>query len=153
MSTQQLQDYPTIDIMNSYPRDSDGSRGQSVQYKEFQIMLQTTFRKLTQQGDEQKAAAQKKKDGKKKSGGAMLTGHPQSLRPASRRWTSSATPTSSVCATKMWSYYYHREFIMEYPIEPIGEAVAETGGRIVGHRELRAPSALRRECGGGRARA
>jgi predicted TIM-barrel fold metal-dependent hydrolase len=38
----------------------------------------------------------------------------------------------AVCATKMWSYHYHHDFIMNYPMEPIGEAVKETGGRIVG---------------------
>jgi predicted TIM-barrel fold metal-dependent hydrolase len=38
----------------------------------------------------------------------------------------------AVCATKMWSYHYHHDFIMNYPMEPIGEAVVETGGRIVG---------------------
>ena len=38
----------------------------------------------------------------------------------------------AVCATKMWSYHYHHDFIMDYPIDPVGEAVKETGGRIVG---------------------
>jgi predicted TIM-barrel fold metal-dependent hydrolase len=32
----------------------------------------------------------------------------------------------------MWSYYHHHEFIMDYPVEPIAEAVTASGGRIIG---------------------
>ena len=130
MSTQQLQDYPSIDIMNHILEIRTDLAGNPFQYKEFQIMLQTTFRKLTQQGDEQKAAAQKKQDGKKKSGGgggAMLTGHPN---PAACVETMDKLGYAhiAICATKMWSYHYHHDFIMNYPMDPIGEAVRKPAG-------------------------
>ena len=69
---------------------------------------------------------------KKRSGGGMLIGPRSPPRSASADMDALGYTHISVCATKMWSYYYHRDFIMDYPIEAVGEAVAESDGRIIG---------------------
>ena len=125
-----LKDYPSIDIMNHMLEIRRDLAGNPFAFREFQIMLQTTFRKLTkppEKATEGEGKAKKKSGG----GGAMLTGH-GSAAECVEHMDELGYSNIAVCATKMWSYHYHHDFIMNYPMEPIGEAVKETGGRIIG---------------------
>jgi hypothetical protein len=126
-----LKDYPSIDIMNHLLEIRRDLAGNPFVYKEFQIMLQTTFRKLTKPPKETAAGSETKKAKTGSSSGAMLTGHASPAECVMHMDELGYTHVA-VCATKMWSYHYHHDFIMNYPIEPIGEAVKETGGRIIG---------------------
>ena len=94
-----LKDYPSIDIMNHILEIRRDLAGNPFAFKEFQIMLQTTFRKLTQKSEE---SADGGKDGKKKSGGAMLTGH-GSPDECVKHMDELGYTNIAVCATKMWS--------------------------------------------------
>lgn len=120
-----MQAWPSIDVMNHILEIRRDLAGNPFMFKEFQIMLQTTFKAMTRPRPPAPA------DGDKKGGGPMLSGHASAAECLADMDALGYTHVS-VCATKMWSYYWHREFIMDYPAEPIGEAVAESGGRIIG---------------------
>ena len=126
-----LKDYPSIDIMNHLPEIRRDLVSNPFEFKEFQIMLQTTFKALKEpraakppaEGDAPKKA--------RKSKAPILSGH-STTADCLKDMDELGYTHVSVCATKMWSYYHHHKLIMDYPIEPIAEAVAESGGRIVG---------------------
>jgi len=126
-----LKDYPSIDIMNHLLEIRRDLAGNPFEFQEFQIMLKTTFKKLTQKPDPAKEANEAEGRPKKKSAGAMLSGH-GSAAECVEHMDELGYAHVAICATKMWSYHYHHDFIMDYPMDPIGEAVEETGGRIVG---------------------
>lgn len=125
----ELTDYPTIDVMNHLLEVRSGLAGNPFEFREFQIMMETTFKVLNRPQPPPDAAAQEKKP-KRKSGG-LLSGHATTAECLTDMDALGYTHIS-VCATKMWSYYYHRDFIMNYPIEAVAEAVAESAGRIIG---------------------
>jgi len=114
-----LKDYPSIDIMNHLTEVRRDLVSDPFEFREFQIMLQTTF----------KALAKVKAGHAPQSG--MLEGHTSSADCLASMDEFGYTHIS-VCATKMWSYYYHRDFILNSPIEPIAEAVRISKGRIMG---------------------
>ncbi|MCZ7530177.1 MAG: amidohydrolase family protein [Acidimicrobiia bacterium] len=125
----ELTDYPTIDVMNHLLEVRSSLAGNPFEFREFQIMLDTTFKALSKPPP---PAGEEESPKKKRAGGAgMLAGHATTEECLADMDELGYTHIS-VCATKMWSYYYHRDFIMNYPIEPVGEAVAESGGRIIG---------------------
>jgi hypothetical protein len=130
----QLREYPSIDIMNHMLEIRRDLAGNPFEYREFQIMLQTTFKAMTKPrkpaGDAGEGGGSGKK-GKPKTSTSMLSGH-GSVAECLKDMDELGYTHISVCATKMWSYYYHHKHIMDYPTEPVGEAVAESGGRIVG---------------------
>ena len=76
-----LKDYPSIDIMNHILEIRRDLAGNPFAFREFQIMLQTTFKKLTAKPPESRSKGTEEgrgKDKKKKSGGGgagMLSGH------------------------------------------------------------------------------
>ncbi|AMN47577.1 hypothetical protein ACG33_10800 [Steroidobacter denitrificans] len=116
-----LSDYPTIDIMNHLREIRRDLAGDPFVYREFQIMLRTTFKSLADESGVRRTS--RKSD--------ALTGH-DSTADCLASMDEYGYTHVSVCATKMWSYYYHREFILDSPAEPIGEAVKESAGRIMG---------------------
>jgi len=124
--------WPAIDVMNHILEIRRDQAGNPFMFKEFQIMLQTTFKAITRPRPQ--PPAEVSGGGEKKAGsggGMMLTGHASTAECLADMDELGYTHVS-VCATKMWSYYWHHDFIMDYPVEPIAEAVAESGGRIVG---------------------
>ena len=133
--TPNLKDYPSIDIMNHILEIRRDLAGNPFQFREFQIMLQTTSKAMTKPRKPAPESGKGSGGGAKKSsgggGGGMLSGH-ASPAECVEHMDELGYKHIAVCATKMWSYYYHHDFIMDYPIEPVGEAVAETGGRIIG---------------------
>ncbi len=130
-----LKDYPSIDIMNHILEIRRDLAGNPFAFREFQIMLQTTFKKLTAKPPETRAKGGGEDGSRKKSSGGggtgMLSGH-ASPAECVADMDELGYAHIAVCATKMWSYHYHHDFIMDYPMDPIGDAVKETAGRIVG---------------------
>lgn len=114
-----LKEYPSIDIMNHLTEIRRDLVADPFKFREFQIMLQTTFKVLA---DEKSGSGTKT---------GVLAGH-TSVEDCLASMDACGYTHVSVCATKMWSYYYHRDFILDSPIEPIGEATRVSGGRIMG---------------------
>ncbi len=134
----ELKDYPTIDIMNHFNEIGTTEDANPFKYKEMQIMLQTTFKVLGKGGATPKEkpakepSANKEGQAKKKSASKMpLQGH-DSVADCMETMDDLGYANISVCATKMWSYYWHREFILNTPVDPVGDAVKESGGRVMG---------------------
>ncbi|MCC4114850.1 amidohydrolase family protein [Aromatoleum toluclasticum] len=119
-----LNDYPTIDIMNHLREIRSDLATVPFEYREFQIMLRTTFKSLADESG-------RRKEVKEGEAGDTLAGH-RSVAACLASMDEYGYEQVSVCATKMWSYYYHRDFILNSPVEPIGEAIRESGGRIMG---------------------
>lgn len=124
-----LKSYPTIDIMNHFNEIGSSGGENRFQHKEMQIMLQTTFKVL-------KKRDQKPEDNKGNEKDSLLSklplqGH-ASVADCMHSMDELGYTYISVCATKMWSYYWHREFITNTPVDPIGEAVKESNGRVMG---------------------
>ncbi|SIR59367.1 hypothetical protein SAMN05421829_12236 [Aromatoleum tolulyticum] len=122
-----LNDYPTIDIMNHLREIRSDLAAVPFEYREFQIMLRTTFKSLADESGRRKEV----KEAKEGETGDTLAGH-DSVAACLASMDEYGYEQVSVCATKMWSYYYHRDFILNSPVEPIGEAIRESGGRIMG---------------------
>lgn len=138
MSEVDMQAWPAIDVMNHILEIRRDLAGNPFVFKEFQIMLQTTFKVMARPRPQRQPAEADTGDGgdggaaKKWSDNAvMLSGHASTTECLADMDTLGYTHVS-VCATKMWSYYWHHDFIMDYPVEPIADAVVESGGRIVG---------------------
>ncbi len=127
-----LKDYPTIDIMNHPKEVRSEQAGNPFEYREFQIMLETTFKAMNKPGGTKTQSQQAPASGGEKPRERVdpLAGHADT---ASCLQTMDELGYShiSVCATKMWSYYHHRDFILNYPIELVHEAAEESGGRIM----------------------
>lgn len=125
-------DYPTIDVMNHILEIRTDLAGNPFAFREFQIMLETTFKAMGKPRPERDPSGEpKEKRSRSRSGGAMLGGH-ANVAECLADMDVLGYSHVSVCATKMWSYYHHHDFIMDYPMEPIAEAVAESDGRIIG---------------------
>lgn len=135
----ELNDYPTIDVMNHLLEVRSGLAGNPFEFREFQIMLETTFKVMNRPppppvaaiDEDQASATPSGKPKRSRKGASMLSGHATTAECLTDMDELGYTHIS-VCATKMWSYYYHRDFIMNYPIEAVAESVAESGGRIIG---------------------
>ncbi len=128
--TTDLTAYPTIDVMNHLLEVRSQLAGNPFEFREFQIMLETTFKAISKP---RPPAAEQEREGRpaRRGGAGMLSGHATTAECLADMDTLGYTHVS-VCATKMWSYYYHRDFIMNYPVEAVAEAVAESDGRIIG---------------------
>ncbi len=124
-----LKEYPTIDVMNHLLEVRSGLAGNPFAFREFQIMMETTFKPMS--GSRTSAQGEAKPKKKRRGEGGMLMGHATTAECLADMDALGYTHIS-VCATKMWSYYYHRDFIMDYPIEAVAEAVAQSDGRIIG---------------------
>jgi uncharacterized protein len=117
--------FGAIDIMNHAAeagRELVGDAPNPFEFEEFKIMTRTTFKSVFGGQVPDPAVVRQAQ---------TLMGH--------------ATPADCVAdmdrlgydhivvtATKMWSYYWHHGFIIDTPIEAVGEAVAQSGGRIIG---------------------
>ena len=128
--TTDLTAYPTIDVMNHLLEVRSQLAGNPFEFREFQIMLETTFKAISKP---RPPADEQEREGRpaRKGGAGMLSGHATTAECIADMDALGYTHIS-VCATKMWSYYYHRDFIMNYPVEAVAESVAESGGRIIG---------------------
>lgn len=117
-----------MDIMNHAPFVAPGLFGEEFRFREFQIMVETTFRSMRDD------------DGmlstiwgtRIPADGSWVADPTVQLASALDRMDAADCEITVVTATKMWSHYYHHQLIMDYPLEPIAEAAAQSNGRIVG---------------------
>ena len=124
--TSELRDYPSIDIMNHILEIRRDLAGNPFEFREFQIMLQTTFKAMTKPRNPATGGGKGGGSGKKgdaQTSTSLLSGH-GSVAECLEDMDALGYTHISVCATKMWSYYYHHKHIMDYPTEPVGEAGA-----------------------------
>jgi len=115
-----LLDYPTIDIMNHLHEVRSDLTADVFAYREMQIARQTTFKSLSRQGAGDATTFDKTLQGHHSTASCVATmdelGYTQ----------------ISVCATKMWSYYYHHKLIIDHSIHAVAESVRDGRGRIMG---------------------
>jgi predicted TIM-barrel fold metal-dependent hydrolase len=114
-----LLDYPTIDVMNHLHEVRSDLVGDLFQYREMQIVRQTTFKSLTRSGEGDAAAFKKTLQGHATTAACIAT------------MDELGYTHLSVCATKMWSYYYHHRLIIDHPIEAVAASARESNGRIM----------------------
>ncbi len=134
-----------IDIMN-HPPEAQRDLGQNpFQYEEFKIMKRTTF-KTVFRGSSRDAA----REGEKGAAGSegrprVLAGH-GSVAELIADMDRLGYDRIVICATKMWSYYYHHKLILDYSVDDVGRLVAEGKGRLIGaasYNPLRIEESLR----------
>ncbi len=131
-----------IDIMNHPPEAKRGLGGNPFEFEEFKIMLRTTFKAAS--GDHSHRTKPKKERGgpekserpagekkPKKKGGGMLIGH-ESVAEMIADMDKLGYESIVISATKMWSYHYHHQLILDYSIDDVGEIVREANGRVIG---------------------
>lgn len=117
-----MSDIMAIDIMNHPTEANRELWGDAFQYKEFQIMTETTFRTVFNGKVPDSESLQKS---------AVLGGH-ESVPDLIESMDRLCYDRIVITATKMWSYYWHRDFILNYPVEMVARMVDESGGRLIG---------------------
>lgn len=114
---------PAIDIMNHAPEARrDLAQTNPFEFEEFKIMTKTTFKNVFG-GMVPKAEMVEQMQ--------TLTGH-ATVADCVADMDKLGYEKIVVCATKMWSYYYHHDFILNYSIDDLAKAVDESNGRIIG---------------------
>lgn len=132
-----------IDIMNYAPLVAPGLSGPEFQYREFQIMVTTTFRALvkdgkitTMWGREIPADGRVEIDPTLDVAGAVA------------KLDSAGYDLSTLACLKMWSHDIHHKLIMDHPEEVVAEALAQPGGERfiggVGYNPLRISESIAR---------
>ncbi len=144
-----------IDIMN-HPAEARRDLGKNpFQYQEFKIMMRTTFKTAFRPREGGAPAQGSSGGGGEPAAGKRLPAEKSTAegstaeKPAGEKKPRVLTGHASVaelvadmdrlgygqvviCATKMWSYYYHHELILDYSIDDVGALVAGGKGRIIG---------------------
>ena len=120
---------PSVDIMNHAPFVAPGLFGPEFKFREIQIMMETTFASL--RGSEEGMVdtlwgTQVPLDGSKEPDPTI------DIDAVIAKMDASQCEIVVVTATKMWSHYWHHDFIMNYPVEVVAEAAEKSGGRIIG---------------------
>ncbi|AXV06655.1 putative ANTIBIOTIC-RESISTANCE PROTEIN [Euzebya pacifica] len=115
-------DIAALDIMN-HPTEADRSLwADKFDYKEFQIMTRTTFRTVF------KGVVP---DQETLRNSPALQGH-DSVQDLLSEMDRLGYDKVVITATKMWSPYHHRDFILNYPVSLVAKMVEEGKGRIIG---------------------
>ena len=119
----------SIDIMNHAPFVAPGLFGPEFQFREIQIMMETTFSSLrgaTEGTVDTLWGTQVPLDG------SAVADPTIDMDAVLAKMDKESCEIVVVTATKMWSPYWHHGFIMNYPIEVVAEAVDQGGARIIG---------------------
>lgn len=123
-----------IDVMNHPIEAKRSLGGDAFEFEEFKIMLRTTFKAAAasrgKKASKKKTRA-KKKASKKDRGSALLQGH-ASVKELVRDMDELGYDKIVITATKMYSYRYHHQMILDYDVDDVGQLVDEARGRIVG---------------------
>jgi predicted TIM-barrel fold metal-dependent hydrolase len=111
-----------LDIMN-HPWEADRSLWEEpFRSEEYKIMARTTFKTVFQGRLPDAEALRNSK---------AFSGH-DSLEHLLTDMDATGYDRIVITATKMWSPYYHHDFIINFPIDHVGELVAQSNGRILG---------------------
>lgn len=117
-----MSDIMAVDIMNHPTEAKREMWADNFNYKEFQIMTRTTF-KTVFRGEVPDVETLKKSK--------ALQGH-DSVAELVGEMDRLGYDRIVITATKMWSPYWHHDYILNYPVELVGEQVEEANGRIIG---------------------
>lgn len=117
-----------IDIMNYAPLIAPGLSGPEFQYREFQIMVTTTFRGLVKDGKITTMWGREiPADGKVEIDPTI------DVAAAVGKLDDAGYELSTLACLKMWSHDIHHQLIMDQPEEVVAEALAQPGGdRFIG---------------------
>lgn len=116
------EDILALDIMN-HPTEADRSLwADAFQYKEFQLMTKTTFKTVFKG---------KIPDAETLRNTPALSGH-DNVADLVATMDRVGYEHVVITATKMWSYHYHHQLILDHSIHTVGKMVDESGGRVIG---------------------
>ena len=123
-------DTGAIDVMNHLPEARrDLVTTNPLDFEEFKIMTRTTFKVMRR--DRPRSDTADTPGAPRPPTGSMLAGH-ASVEECVADMDRLGYDRVVICATKMWSYYWHRDFILDYSLDAVGQAVAESNGRLLG---------------------
>ncbi|MEW6476936.1 MAG: amidohydrolase family protein [Actinomycetota bacterium] len=117
-----MDDIGAIDVMNHASEARRGLGPNPFDSQEFQIMTRTTFKSVF-------GGSVPDPDTLKQL--ATLQGHAD-VAECVADMDRLGYDRVVICATKMWSYHYHHRLILDFPLDAVGEAVAESKGRLIG---------------------
>lgn len=117
-----MDDIGAIDVMNHASEARRGLGPNPFDSQEFQIMTRTTFKSVF-------GGSVPDPDTLKQL--ATLQGHAD-VAECVGDMDRLGYDRVVICATKMWSYHYHHRLILDFPLDAVGEAVAESKGRLIG---------------------
>jgi uncharacterized protein len=132
-----------IDIMNYAPLVAPGLSGPEFQYREFQIMVTTTFRGMVKDGKIRTMWGREiPADGKVDIDPTL------DVPGAVAQLDEAGYDLSTLACLKMWSHDIHHQLIMDQPEEVVAEALAQPGGErfigAVGYNPFRIAESLER---------
>jgi uncharacterized protein len=111
-----------LDIMN-HPWEVDRTLWQKpFEYEEYKIMARTTFKSAFQG---------RLPDAEMLKASKVFSGH-EGVADLVEDMDRVGYDRIVITATKMWSPYYHRDFIINFSIDDVAEMVGESGGRLLG---------------------
>lgn len=119
-----------IDIMNHPVEARRSLGGNPFEFREFQILRETTFKGVIRKKAEGEGQKSEGGGGTKLSKG-ILAGH-ASVADLVADMDRLGYDRIVITATKMWSYRHHFRMIFDYTIDQVGEIVREAGGRVLG---------------------
>src|SRR4051794_6874506 len=117
----------TIDMMNYTPLVAPGLAGPEFKYREFQIMVTTTFRSLVRDGQITTMWGNKVP-----ADGNVDLDPTLCLDSAIEQMDAAGIDMATLCCMKMWSHDYHHQLIVDWPEEVAAEAISKAGDRFIG---------------------
>lgn len=118
-----------VDMMNYAPLIAPGISGMEFQYQEFQIMLNTTFKRMAEGGV---ATTLWGREVPLDDVENLPYDDTLKVEEAVSQLDSAGYSVAVLACLKMWSYHYHHRLIMDMDEEVVARALAEAPDRFVG---------------------
>ncbi len=118
-----------VDIMNYAPLIAPGISGMEFQYQEFQIMLNTTFKRMAEGGV---ARTLWGRDVALDDVENLPYDDTLHVEEALAQLDAAGYSVAVLACLKMWSYHYHHRLIMDLDEEVVARALAKAPDRFVG---------------------
>ena len=118
-----------VDMMNYAPLIAPGISGMEFQYQEFQIMLNTTFKRMAEGGV---ARTLWGRDVPLDRVESLPYDDTLRVEEAVAQLDSAGYSVAVLACLKMWSYHYHHRLIMDMDEEVVARALAQAPDRFVG---------------------
>ena len=131
-----------IDIMNYAPLIAPGLSGPEYACREFQIMIETTFRSMVVDDTIQTLWGRVVP-----ISGDIEIDPTLKVDEAIAKLDSAGIEMSTLVCMKMWSYYHHHRLIVDFPEDVVAEALAVAPDRFIGaagYNPFRIDESLRR---------
>ena len=118
-----------VDMMNYAPLVAPGISGREFQYQEFQIMLNTTFKRMAEGGV---ARTLWGRDVPLDDVENLPYDDTLRVPEAVAQLDEAGYAVTVLACLKMWSYHYHHQLIMDMDEEVVARALLEAPDRLVG---------------------